>query len=97
LKFLPKIEMGSEQGKGRQGKGHEMRKGFPPLGKSVRGNRDELVSAPVEDVPILSLEEEAAIAMADLCENEPMGEGQAGEQGPPESEEAREIRSLFAQ
>jgi WD40 repeat protein len=89
LRFLPEIETVAastdEQQKrktkkeaiaGRQ----ELKKGFPRLQRTVTGNRDETVSAPVEEVDILSIEEEMAIAVADICRHQPMvlvsGEGE---------------------
>jgi len=44
----------------------KQKKGFPRLQRSITGNHDELVSAPAEDIPILSIEEETTIAMRDL-------------------------------
>jgi WD40 repeat protein len=89
LKFLPQIEAvkapAPKQHKkmtkkeaiaGRQ----ELKKGFPRLERTVAGNRDEIVSAPVDEVDVLSIEEEMAIAVADVCQHRPMvlvsGEGE---------------------
>ena len=48
-----------------------MKKGFPKLQRQMTGNKDDLVSAPVEDLQILSAEEEAQIAIADICSKRP--------------------------
>jgi WD40 repeat protein len=59
----------------------EMKKGFPRLGRAVSGNKDELVSRVVEDVEILSAEDEMAIAVADIAAQQPMAMGMMGGEG----------------
>ncbi|OHT06247.1 hypothetical protein TRFO_25721 [Tritrichomonas foetus] len=43
------------------------KKGFPKLQRIISGNVDEIVSAPTEDEPILTVSEEMSIAIADIC------------------------------
>lgn len=73
LQWLPlQNETKVEQPKGKRTKEQRQaqQKGFPNMKKTLQTvPKDELISAPSEDVPILSLEEEAAIAIADVCLN----------------------------
>ena len=48
------------------------KKGFPKLTRTINPNRDELVSAPVEDIGILSASDELSIAMIDLSNQQMM-------------------------
>lgn len=75
LKYLPIIDVGkpsNEDKKVRVSKKkaienrNQMKKGFPKLQRQVFGNRDEIVSAPAEDVPIISVEEEENIAINEI-------------------------------
>ena len=62
----PKLEQ--QAGKRTKEQKQAQQKGFPNLKKTLQTvPKDELVSAPADDVPILSLEEEAAIAVTDVC------------------------------
>jgi hypothetical protein len=79
IRFLPAIEAPRREGaKGKRSKKdaiaakQEMKKGFPTLPRTVSGNRDDMVGASVEDVDVLSLEGELAIAVADVCAQQPM-------------------------
>jgi WD40 repeat protein len=81
LKFLPEIDAAGPSAAATQKKKtrreaiagrQELKKGFPRLQRTVAGNRDEIVSAPVEEVDILTIEEEMAIAVADVCQHQPM-------------------------
>lgn len=60
---IPKGRLTKEQKQAQQ-------KGFPNLKKSIQiAPKDEMVSAPSYDVPIISLDDEAAIAVSDVCLN----------------------------
>ena len=73
LRWLPIInEQKLEQPKGKRSKEQRQaqQKGFPNLKKTLQTvPRDELISAQADDFPILSLDDEAAIAIADVCLN----------------------------
>jgi hypothetical protein len=102
LTFLPSSENAAPpedelQKKGRRARAQDSRKGFPHLAKAIRGNREEFVSAPVEDIPILSLDDEAAIAIADLCDQQPMADVEPPHEATPETDEARDLKTLFFQ
>lgn len=77
LNFLPQIDkatataaIGSNE-EGRRSKqarknDSNKKKGFPKLQPVIAGNIDEIVSAPAEEVPILTAEEELTIAISDI-------------------------------
>ncbi|KAH0791144.1 WD repeat-containing protein 18 [Histomonas meleagridis] len=77
LRFIPIIEVQDRQNsEGRKVKlskkkaierREQMKKGFPKLQRQISGNKNDLVSAPIEDMPILTVEEETQIAIADIC------------------------------
>jgi hypothetical protein len=70
--FAPRRSEGEEVKKEAITAKQEMKKGFPRLQRAVSGNRDEMVCACGEDVDVLSLEDELAIAVADVCAQQPM-------------------------
>lgn len=81
LTWIPDLpEVGAtpvQEGRRRSRKGgmsnnHNVKRGFPKLTRSINGNREELVSAPVEDIDILSADDELMIAMVDLCNQQVM-------------------------
>lgn len=75
LKWLPDLSKeDAEKPKGRLPKEQRGKpKGFPILKKSMQGNRDELISAPPLEIPIITPDEEAQIAIADVCLNRATG------------------------
>ena len=80
LTWIPEVVVSEEpvQEEKRKGKkaaianSQKMKRGFPKLTRSINGNRDEMVSAPVEDLDILSVDDELMIAMIDLCNQQVM-------------------------
>jgi hypothetical protein len=50
----------------------DLRKSFPRLFRTVNVRRDELVSAHFDDIPILSIADEIALAVGDVCHRETM-------------------------
>lgn len=78
LNFLPQLDkatatsQASEEGKKnrpsrRERSNQNAKKPFPKLKRNIAGNVDELVAAPVDDLPILSPDEELSIAISDIC------------------------------
>ncbi|EAX94762.1 hypothetical protein TVAG_346250 [Trichomonas vaginalis G3] len=68
LKWLPDIpKEETDKQKGRPPRDQRGKpKGFPVLKKSKQTNRDELVSAPPSEIPMISPDEEAQIAITDV-------------------------------
>jgi WD40 repeat protein len=84
IRWLPEVDAPRNEGpKHRKTKKEaiaarqELKKGFPRLLRAISGNRDELVTAEVEDIEVLTLEDEMAIAVADICANQPVQEANA--------------------
>lgn len=77
LNFLPQLDKATAKAKTDEGKKTKMsrrernnqntKKPFPKLKRNMAGNVDEIVSAQVDDIPILSAEEELTIAISDIC------------------------------
>ena len=74
LLFLPNLDQATATGpeevkKGKQSRKNNQnkKKGFPKLQRMISGNVDEIISAPVDDIPILTADEELSIAVSDVC------------------------------
>lgn len=68
----PSAERGK---KARQQAGAARKKGFPKLTRNVRGNKDEPVSCEPLDVPIITADEEAIIAVNDVTRRNALAQG----------------------
>lgn len=104
INFLPQLDKATattkttEEGKKtkqsrRERSNQNAKKPFPKLKRNIAGNVDEIISAPVEDIPILTADEELTIAISDICShsqvasvrNQKSFEGKTPEEAPAEN------------
>ena len=55
-----------------EAKNNKLKLGFPRLQRNINGNFDDIVVAPVKEIPIISIEEETIIAINDITRNKIM-------------------------